>query len=85
MSFVIDKDLIWICVSLSVLFLPGVMISSEVANKNHAKLWPASKVLEVIDFDSMFNEDFDRAKEAKKAEILVPDRIDPRYLHFIKG
>lgn len=85
MFFVINKDLVWIRVSLSVLFLPDVMVSSEVANKNHARLWPASKVLEVINFDSMFGEDFDRAKEAKKAEILVPDHIDPKYLHFPKG
>ena len=75
-------------VSPSVLDLRGVVISDQNASSSHCRFVAAPAGLSIVNQDLTFAEfwtDPDpitawRCKSAKCAEVLVPDRVDPRFL-----
>ena len=71
-------DPVWIEIDLSVVFEPETRFCSQVANAHGSELFAIDHLQTKIDFDTMlFSRDFDAYKEARKAEILVRDRISP--------
>jgi len=74
---------IWIELDLKVLLDDSVMFSDEVANKSGVKPFDYTKVEEKIDFIKMFHRDFWTRLEARKAEIMVPNKIDINYIKAI--
>lgn len=68
---------VWLEVDLSVIFESTTLFTNAVANATGTVPFQAKDLREKIDFDAMLHSDFDIRKEAKKAEILVRDRIDP--------
>jgi len=80
-----------ICVlsmSPDVLDLPGVIVTDSNASSEYVRFAPAPDGLQIVDRDRTFAEywtDPDpiqqwRKKAAKCAEVLVPDRVVPRFL-----
>jgi len=71
-------DPAWIEIDISVIFEETTLFCDKVANDNTARLFKLNKVSQKIDLDTMINHPiFDEGKEARKAEILVFDRISP--------
>ena len=77
-----------LAVSLEVLDLPGVVITDGNAAGDYVRFAPSPEGLAIVNREWTFAEywtDEDkiayfRKKAAKCAEVLVPDRIDPRFL-----
>jgi len=76
------KNPIWIEIDLSVLKKRGVKVSDKIAFSEDANIFSPYKIFYNIDFDDLVYGDFEERKEAGKAEILVPYKIEPSY--FIK-
>ncbi len=74
---------IWIELDLKILLDDNVKFSDEVANKSGVKPFDHTRVEEKIDFNKMFHKDFWTRVEARKAEIMIPDKIDIRYIKAI--
>ncbi len=74
---------VWLEFDLSILLDSDAMFSDVVANKNGAKMYTLDKVEKKIDFGKMFHNDFWTKVEARKAEIMIPERIDMSYLKAI--
>lgn len=67
---------IWIEFPLEIIFQDGVLFCDEVANKTGAKLYTKDEIANVIDFNTLvYGRDFEQTKEARKAEILIPNGI----------
>lgn len=77
------KHAVWLELDLSILLDSGAIFSDEIANKSGAKMYTLDKVEEKIDFEKMFHNDFWTKVEARKAEIMIPERIDMSYLKAI--
>ena len=81
-------DLCVLRISPSVLDLKGVIVTDGNAASQYTRFAPAPGGLAIVDRDWTFAEfwtDADqiqrwRKTAAKCAEVLVPDRVDPRYL-----
>ena len=77
-------------VSVDILDLPGVVIADRNAASEYAQFRPARDGLRIVDRELTFAEDWTspdpieywRAKAAKCAEVLVPDRVESR---FVRG
>ena len=75
-------------VSTAVLNLPGVIIADGNAASDYTRFWPSPEGLEYVDEAIVFAEywtDPDeivawRKKRIKCAEVLVPDRVDPKFI-----
>lgn len=75
-------------VSPDVLDLPGVVITDANASSKYALFAASPQGLRIVDRQLTFAEDWTdpdpisywRRKSAKCAEVLVPDRVDPRFL-----
>jgi hypothetical protein len=75
-------------VSTDVLDLPGVVVADGNASGAYVRFAAAPDGLAIVDRDRTFAIDWRdsdrmeywRKKSAKCAEVLVPDRVDPRYL-----
>jgi hypothetical protein len=75
-------------VSPDVLDLPRVIVTDSNASSEYVRFAPAPDGLRIVDRDQTFAEywtDQDpieqwRKKAAKCAEVLVPDRVDPRFV-----
>jgi len=77
-----------LCISTTILQLPGVVLADQNASSNYVRfLSPAQ--MNLIDFNSVFAEDWRhphdqiaywRHKAIKCAEVLVPQRIGPEYI-----
>ena len=74
---------IWIELDLKILLDDNVMFSDEVANKSGVKPFDYTRVEEKIDFRKMFHRDFWTRVEGRKAEIMVPSKIDTYYIKAI--
>ena len=70
-------DPVWIEIDLSVIFEENILFSSMVANTTGAPIFKLEEVQKRINFDKMFNKDFETMKNARKAEILVHSSITP--------
>ncbi|MEO1927368.1 MAG: DarT ssDNA thymidine ADP-ribosyltransferase family protein [Nautiliaceae bacterium] len=70
---------IWIEIDINVLFDKKVLVCKGVANKTNSVLLNLAGVLN-FDFDKMFHDDFEIRKEARKAEILIYDCIETKYI-----
>jgi hypothetical protein len=77
-------------VNKDVLDLPGVIIADQNASKSWARFYPVSEGVKALDKDRVFatywthpDDPFEeRVHKAEKcAEVLVPDRVDSRFLH----
>src|SRR5262245_44226385 len=77
-----------LAVAHEVLDLPGVVITDGNASGDYVRFAPAPAGLEIVNRALTFAEywtdpdpiQYFRKKSAKCAEVLVPDRVDPRYL-----
>ena len=79
-----------LCISLDILNLPDVIVSDMNATKKIAKLMDIRDALEtdVLNFDKIFARNWNssdaKEKEIQKAyvqaEILVPNKIEPKYI-----
>jgi hypothetical protein len=75
-------------VNTSILDAPGVVVTSANAASEYVRFAPAPEGLRMVDRDLVFAEywtdsdqiQYFRRKAFKCAEVLVPDRIDPRYI-----
>jgi len=66
----------WLEIDLSVLHEDNTLFSDEVANKRGASIFDANDLESMIDFDSiLYERDFWKRKEARKAEIMVANNI----------
>jgi ssDNA thymidine ADP-ribosyltransferase, DarT len=82
------KDLSVLRVNTSVLNLRGVVIADGNASSGYTGFWSSPAGLDKVDKDLVFAEfwtDADqivewRKKRVKCAEVLVPDRVDPRFI-----
>ena len=74
---------IWIELDISLLFDENTIFSNKVANQSGAKIFTLDDVENMIDFNYMFHRDFWTRVEARKAEIMVPSKIDTRYIKAI--
>ena len=82
-------------VSRAVLDLPDVVITDQNAASSYASFWPSPKGLSHVDADMVFAERWTdpdpvtywRRKDAKCAEVLVPKRVDPRFVEgaYVSG
>jgi hypothetical protein len=83
-----DEEVCVLSISPSVLDLGGVIVTDQNAGSDYVGFWPAPDGLRYVDRERTFAEywtDDDqiehwRKKAAKCAEVLVPDRVDPRYI-----
>lgn len=74
---------VWIEVDISVLFKSETLFCNQIANQNNAYLFSLPNIVDCIDFPTMlYSNDFYSRKEARKAEILVLESIEP---NLIKG
>jgi hypothetical protein len=81
-------DLCVLRISTDVLELPGVVVTDQNASSDYVRFAAAPDGLRIVDRDATFAEywtDPDliaqwRKKSAKCAEVLVPDRVDRRYI-----
>lgn len=75
-------------VSTDVLDLPGVVIADGNAASNYTAFWPSPSGLDKVDKDLVFAKYWTDAnqiaewqkKRVKCAEVLVPDRVDQRFI-----
>ncbi len=74
---------VWVELDLKILLDDNVKFSDEVANKTGVKLFDSTRVEEKINFNKMFHKDFWTRVKARKAEIMIPDKIDIRYIKAI--
>jgi len=70
---------IWIEIDINVLFDKKVLVCKDVANKTDSVLLDLTGVLS-FDFGKMFHDDFEISKNAKKAETLIYDCIEIKYI-----
>ena len=69
---------VWIEIDISVIFEEQTLFCDRVANDNSAKQFTIDQIEKRINFDTMVNNKiFDKYKEARKAEILVLNNIEP--------
>jgi hypothetical protein len=81
-------DLCVLQVSTEVLHLPDVVITDGNASSDYIRFAPAPGGLHIVDRELTFAEywtdpdpiQYFRKKSAKCAEVLVPDRIEPRFI-----
>jgi hypothetical protein len=82
------REICVLAISTDVLDLPGVIITDRNAGADFPRFRPAPGGLSIVDHDLTFAEywtspdqiDYWRRKVAKCAEVLVPDRVDPRFI-----
>jgi hypothetical protein len=70
----------WIEIDLSILIDNKAYFSPEVANKSGAKIYEMNLVDAIIEFDKMHSKNFDVYKDARKAEIIVKNNINTKYI-----
>jgi len=76
-------------VSPDVLSIPGAVVTTANASSDWGRFAAAPEGLRLVNRDLVFAEDWTdsnaiayyQKKSAKCAEVLVPDRVDPRFLH----
>jgi len=78
-----------VCINTSVLDLPNVIISDRNAAADYARFDPVKEGLAALDKDKIYARywtnsqnqfDYWEQKSIKCAEILVPDRVEPKYI-----
>ncbi|MFH1717683.1 MAG: DarT ssDNA thymidine ADP-ribosyltransferase family protein [Planctomycetota bacterium] len=76
-------------INAEVMDLPGVTIADQNASSNYVRFYPVEEGLAAIDQDRLFARHWTHPdnqyeewshKSLKCAEVLVPDKIEPRYL-----
>lgn len=75
-------------VSATVIDLPGAIIADGNAASEYTRFWPSPSGLAEVDRDLVFAEDWTdpdlivywRKKQVRCAEVLVPGRIEPRFI-----
>ena len=83
-----DQEICLRAVSTEVLDLAGVIVTDQNAGGDYVSFRPAPDGLRYVDKDRTFSEywtdqnpiEYWRKKAAKCAEVLVPGRVDPRYI-----
>lgn len=82
------EDICVLRVSPDVLDLPGVVVTDANAASDYVRFSAAPNGFQIVDRDLTFAEHWTdpdpiayyRKKSAKCAEVLVPDRVDPKYI-----
>jgi len=78
-----------VCINTSVLNLPGVIISDRNAAADYARFYTVKEGLAALDKDKIYAKywtnaqnqfDYWEQKSIKCAEILVPDRVESKYI-----
>ena len=72
---------VWLEIDINILYYKECYFCPIISNKNGAKCYSFDRIKE-LNIDKMNHNDFNIRKEARKAEILVKDFIDVK---FIKG
>ena len=70
---------VWLEIDINILYHKKCCFYKTVANKNGAKCHSFDRIKE-LDLNKMNHNDFNISKEAKKAEILVKDFIDVKFI-----
>ncbi len=73
------RSLVWIKVSLDILYDNEVLFSPEVANASGARLYKPDQLLDYLRDCTKY----DCKRRLKKAELLVQGNIRPDYLEFV--
>lgn len=81
-------DLCVLQVSTKVLDLPGVVVTDRNASSDYVRFAAAPAGLRIVDRELTFADvwrdrdpiEYYRKKSAKCAEVLVPDKVDPRFI-----
>jgi len=77
------KNPVWLEIDSSILFEEDTLFCDKVANQTNANIFDIDKIIEYINFDTILYEtDFNRKIEARKAEIMALNSINP---NKIKG
>jgi hypothetical protein len=77
------KNPVWLEIDSSILFDENTLFCDKVANQTNANIFGIDKIIKQINFDAMlFETDFYRKIEARKAEIMALSSINP---NKIKG
>jgi hypothetical protein len=69
-------DPVWIKLDISMLYEKSTRFCKEVANQSGSKIFTINDIEKSITFEKMFSRDFWTRVEARKAEIMVANRID---------
>jgi len=78
-----------LCVDPSILDMSDVIISDQNASSNYVRFYPVKAGLEALNKDTIFatfwlhpDNQFEEwaHKSAKCAEVLVPDKVEPKYI-----
>jgi hypothetical protein len=83
------RDITVLKISPDVLDLPGVVVTDQNTSSEYARFGPGPTGLDMVDYELIFAEYWThpedqilewRHKSIKCAEVLVPDRIGPKYI-----
>jgi hypothetical protein len=86
-----NKNICVLKIDANVLDLPGTMIADKNAARGFVRFYPSPNGLQYVDYEKVFAErwthldpieEYDH-KGIKCAEVLVPDRVDPRHIENI--
>lgn len=80
------RNPIWLELDVNVVNFTNVKISDRIASASDAKIYNAEEIGDIgslIDFEGMSSNCFDRRKEARKAEIMVPNIIQVKFIKDI--
>ena len=83
-----NEDVLVLKIDIRIIDLPDVIISDQNASSKYARFYEPSEAIDKLDFSMIYSRDWNdsnlfmyyKKKSAKCAEILVPDRIDPKYI-----
>jgi len=68
---------VWIELDLSILFDDRTLFCDKVANQNNANIFKLKKIFKYINFETLvYEKDFSKKVEARKAEIMINDSIN---------
>jgi len=81
-------DLCILCISANILYLPGAVITDGNAASDYTRFWPSPEGLDHLHFERIFASDWRDSnqiqewenKRVKCAEVLVPRRVDPKFI-----
>lgn len=74
-------DPVWVEIDVLAIDEQKTLFSNRYANSRGAKIFNADDLEKEVDFDAILHErDFWKRVEARKAEVMVLEKIDPKYI-----
>ena len=76
---------VWLQIPVKEVLKDDALFAKKVANKRGSKLYDMYEIANHVDFRTLwYGRDFESRKEARKAEILIPSRIDINKITGVK-